>query len=174
MSELVEPMGELSKDKVPFNWGPEHQEVFNQMKKEIARTPILAYYNPRKETVLQTDASIKGLGAWLLLEGRPVYFTSKALTETQRGYVAIEIESLVSCMDHGEVSSLLVHKPLHIRNRQEAIRSYLIKKHQPSNPMAAKNLNKIISLPLYCPLYTRHHKSTCQLLVKTRRPERHN
>ena len=64
------------------------------MKKEIVRAPILAYYNQRKETTLQTDASIKGLGACLLQEQRPVYFASKALTETQRGYVAIEIESL--------------------------------------------------------------------------------
>ena len=115
---------------------PEHQEAFNQMKGEIARAPILAYYDPRKETVLQTDASMKGLGACLLQEERPVYFASKALTETQRSYVAIEIESLA--VGHGEVSSL------HIRNRPEAIRSYLIKRHQPSNSMAAKNLNKNI------------------------------
>ena len=58
LSELVEPIRELSKDKVPFDWGPEHQEAFKQMKKEIVRAPILAYYNPKKETVLQTDASI--------------------------------------------------------------------------------------------------------------------
>ena len=44
--------------------------------------------------MLQTDASIKGLGACLLQEEKPVYFASKALTETQRGYVAIEIKSL--------------------------------------------------------------------------------
>ena len=44
--------------------------------------------------MLQTDASIKGLGACLLQEEKPVYFASKALMETQRGYVAIEIESL--------------------------------------------------------------------------------
>ena len=30
----------------------------------------------------------------MLQEERPVYFTSKALTEAQRGYMAIEIESL--------------------------------------------------------------------------------
>ena len=64
------------------------------VKKEIATAPILAYYNPRKATVLQTDASIKGLGACLLQEERPVYFTSKALAEAQRGYMAIELESL--------------------------------------------------------------------------------
>ena len=61
---------------------------------KIVRSPILAYYNPKKETVLQTDASVKGLGACLLQDQKPVYFASKALTETQHGYMAIEIESL--------------------------------------------------------------------------------
>ena len=96
LSELVEPIRELSKDKVPFNWGPEHQEAFRQMKKEISRAPLLTYYNPRKQTVLQTDASIKGLGACLLQDEKLnlVYFASKALTEAQKGYVVIQIESL--------------------------------------------------------------------------------
>ena len=84
----------MIKEKVPFNWGPEHQESFNMLKKELVRAPVLAYYNPQKETVLQTDASTKGLGACLLQDEKPIYFTSKALTEMQRGYVAIEIESL--------------------------------------------------------------------------------
>ena len=66
----------------------------NCSKKEIIRAPILAYYNPRKETVLQTDAGMKGLGASLLQEEKPIYFTNKAFTQTQRGYIAIEIESL--------------------------------------------------------------------------------
>ena len=94
LTELAEPIRELVKEKVPFNWGPEHQESFTMLKKEIVRAPILAYYNPQKETVLQTDASTKGLGACLLQDEKPIYFTSKALTEMQRGYIAIEIESL--------------------------------------------------------------------------------
>ena len=92
--ELAEPIRELSKDKVPFNWGPEHQTAFWLIKKEITRAPILAYYNPKKETILQTDVSIKGLGTCLIQDQRPVYFANKVLTETQCGYVAIEIESL--------------------------------------------------------------------------------
>ena len=94
LSELAEPIRELSKVKVPFNWGPEHQSAFTMLKKEITKAPVLAYYNPKKQTVLQTDASIKGLGACLLQDERPVYFASKVLTETQKGYVAIELESL--------------------------------------------------------------------------------
>ena len=66
LSKIGEPIRELSEDKVPFNWGPEHQSAFIQMKKEIASTLVLAYYKPKKQTVLQTDASTKGLGACIL------------------------------------------------------------------------------------------------------------
>ena len=94
LSKLSEPIWELSKERVLFNWGPEHREAFDAIKKELVKVPILAYYDPNKEMALQTDASIKGLGTCLLQNGKPVYFTSKALTETQKGYVAIELESL--------------------------------------------------------------------------------
>ena len=63
---------ELAKDKVPFNGGPEHQATFALMNKEISGAPVLAYYNPKKQTVLQTHVSIKGLGACLLQEDKPV------------------------------------------------------------------------------------------------------
>ena len=64
--------------------------------------PILAYYNPNKPTILQTDASYKGLGACLLQNEKPVYFASKALTEMQKGYVAIELElsAVVGAMEN--------------------------------------------------------------------------
>ena len=64
------------------------------MKKEIVSAPGLAYYNPKKQTVLQTDASTNGLGASLLQDKKPVYFASKALTDVQKEYVVIELESL--------------------------------------------------------------------------------
>ena len=52
LSELAEPIRELSKEKVPFNLGPEHQQAFVKMKKEIASTPVLTYYSPKKQTYL--------------------------------------------------------------------------------------------------------------------------
>ena len=94
LSDIVESIRELAKGKVPFNWGPEHQSTFTHMKQEIVGAPILACYNPEKLTVLETDASIKGLGTCLLQEEKPVYFASKALAEAQWGYVGIELESL--------------------------------------------------------------------------------
>ena len=80
------------------------------------QAPILAYYDPNKETILQTDASIKGLGACLLQQGKPVYFTSKALTEAQKGYVVIELESLAVVLAMEKISLLPIWHPLHIGN----------------------------------------------------------
>ena len=78
LSEIAEPIWELAKDKVPFNWGPDHQSAFTQIKQDIISAPILAYYNPKKQTVLQTNANIEGLG-------------TLALAEAQWRYIAIEI-----------------------------------------------------------------------------------
>ena len=46
LTEIAEPMKELVKEKVPFNWGPEHEESFTMLKNEISKTPVIAYYNP--------------------------------------------------------------------------------------------------------------------------------
>ena len=46
LTELAEPIRQLVKEKVPFNWGPEHEESFAMLEKEINKAPVLAYYNP--------------------------------------------------------------------------------------------------------------------------------
>ena len=46
LTEISEPIRELVKEKVPFNWGPEHEEPFAILKREISKAPVLAYYNP--------------------------------------------------------------------------------------------------------------------------------
>ena len=84
LSKLSEPIRELSKESVPFSLGPEPREAIDMIKKELVKVPILAYYDPHKEMVLQADTSIKGLGTCLLQHGNPIYFASKALTEPKR------------------------------------------------------------------------------------------
>ena len=77
-----------------FNWGPEHTEAFTTTKRELTLPPVLSYYDPNKPLVLQTDACIKGLGAVLLQDKKPVCFASKALQPCERKYVSMELEAL--------------------------------------------------------------------------------
>ena len=134
LSKLVKPIRELSKEKVPFNWGPEHQEAFQLMKKEIAAVPILAYYNPRKQTILQTDASIKGLGACLLQDHKPVYFASKALTMAQRGYVAMVLESLAEAWVIEKFHHFLYTSHFILETDQKPLESILSKSLNQATP----------------------------------------
>ena len=64
------------------------------MKKVVASTPVLRYYNLEEEETLQCDASQYGLGAALLQNGQPVAYVSRALTDTDTSYAQIEKELL--------------------------------------------------------------------------------
>ena len=89
LSEFVLPIRELAKDNIAFNWGLEYQAAFKLVKKETITAPILAYYDPKKTTVLQIDASINGLSACLLQDEKLVNFANKALTEASRGMLPL-------------------------------------------------------------------------------------
>ena len=82
------------KKHAPYAWGPEHNQAFDSIKKEIVQAPILRYYDPKKETFLQTYAAIKGLGTCSRQDNHPIYFASKSLQDAECRYVAIELEAL--------------------------------------------------------------------------------
>ena len=63
-----------------------HEQVFNKLKAILANTETLKYYNPNEAITIQCDASDYGLGAVLLQDDRPVYYASRALTDTESRY----------------------------------------------------------------------------------------
>ena len=142
LSELALPIRELAKDKVAFNWGPEHQAAFKLVKNEIITTPILAYYDPKKTTVLQTDASINGLGACLLQDEKPVYFASKALTEAQQGYIAIELESLAVAWAMEKFHHFLYGNQFILETDQKPLETILARSLNQANSQIAENTDK--------------------------------
>ena len=94
LSDVVEPLRQLTRNDVEWHWTSAHDNSFQEVKRLATEAPILAYYDPVKELVVQCDASQKGLGAALLQEGRPIAFASRALTETETRYAQIEKETL--------------------------------------------------------------------------------
>ena len=75
-------------------WGPEHDHAFTAVKQEVSTLGVLRYFDPKADTVIQTDTSLKGIGAVLLQGGQPVCYTFKALTDKEQRYSNIEREAL--------------------------------------------------------------------------------
>ena len=94
LSNVSEPLRNLTKEGVKFIWSKIHGDAFNKLKEMISQPPVLQYYNLGKQVVLETDASDYGLGAVLLQNGRAVAFASRTLTQAERRYSQIEKECL--------------------------------------------------------------------------------
>ena len=85
--------GLLKKD-VQFIWTADMEKDLQKIKDAISKSNQLIHFDPTKPTTIETDASLKGLGAVLLQEGQPVRFLSKALTPAEANYSNIERELL--------------------------------------------------------------------------------
>ena len=86
------------KADVHFQWGPEQQRSFEDMKRIVSSEPVLQFYDPELPKKISCDASQKGLGAVLQqLHGnawRPLAYASKSTTDCQTRYAPIEREAL--------------------------------------------------------------------------------
>ena len=104
VSEVMEPIRNLTCKESEWNWTHEHNEAFMRIKEMATTAPLLKYYNPQEELTIQCDASDRGLGAALLQKGSPVDFASRAMTETESRYAQIEKEllSVVFALDKFE------------------------------------------------------------------------
>jgi hypothetical protein len=88
----------------------------------LTKAPVLAYYDGKSEVTIQCDSSQAGIGAVLLQDGKPVTYTSRAMTPTEQRYAQIEKEMLAivhSCTKFDqyiygrlEVKVQSDHKPL--------------------------------------------------------------
>ena len=90
----MEPIRRLTLQDTDFNWTEEQENAFREVKRLVTTATVLSYYDPKAELEIQCDASQTVLGAALLQRGRPIAYTSRALTETERRYAQIEKEML--------------------------------------------------------------------------------
>ena len=93
------PLSDLCKTKVPYDWGPEHDAAFSNLKKAISSNEVLRYNDSTNPLVIQ-DSSHRGIGAAVLQANGPIAFASKSLTETESRYSSIEREILGIVFGH--------------------------------------------------------------------------
>ena len=103
LSHHTEPLRQLLKKDIAFYWDEQLTRSFQEIKHLLKRATAkpLGYYDRRKEVTVQADASLRGLGACLIQDGRPIAFASKSLTGAESRYANIERELLAivfACM----------------------------------------------------------------------------
>ena len=85
-----------------FEWMIEHQEAFDAMKEALCTAPVLGYPNFSRKFILETDASLKGLGAVLSQQQkdgsiRVIAYASQSLCPSERSmhnYSSAKLELL--------------------------------------------------------------------------------
>ena len=82
---------------------PEHQQAFDALKEALVTAPVLGYPDFNREFILETDASLQGLGAVLSQQDETVKlhviaYASQSLHPSERSmhnYSSVKLELLV-------------------------------------------------------------------------------
>ncbi len=129
LSEATAPMRDLLKQKNEFLWDAPQEAAFQHTKDLITREPgpVLAYFDEKKEVVLEVDASQHGLGACLFQEGRPVAYASKSLTPTEQHYAQIEKEMYAIAYGCERFHQYLYGRPVTVHSDHKPIESIMKK-----------------------------------------------
>ncbi|PAV90485.1 hypothetical protein WR25_22647 [Diploscapter pachys] len=127
-SLIAHPLHELLKADTPWQWNEQREKAFQQLKQSLIEAPVLAPVRPGFPYRIESDASLQGIGAVLLQEQsdgeyRPIAYTSRALTKSEKNYAALELEALAvshalemfrhNIMGAKKVEVWTDHKPLH-------------------------------------------------------------
>ena len=93
LATLSATLSYLCNTNVPYDWGPEHDAAFSNLKKAFSNE-ALRYYDSTNPLVIQVDASQRGLMAAQLQANGHIAFASQSLTETESRYYNIERKML--------------------------------------------------------------------------------
>ncbi|XP_066392296.1 uncharacterized protein [Miscanthus floridulus] len=85
-STIAAPLNNLTKKDVPFKWGDEQDQAFNELKTKLCEAPLLQLPDFGKTFEIECDASGIGIGGVLLQEGKPVAYFSEKLNGPHLNY----------------------------------------------------------------------------------------
>lgn len=98
-STIAKPLSNLLKDKAIFVFNDFCLRAFNILRDKLINSPVLAIYNPSRETELHCDASAVGFGSVLLQkqeDGKlhPIAYFSKTASSDEAKLHSYELETL--------------------------------------------------------------------------------
>lgn len=120
-SQIVGPLVDLTKKNALWRWGAEEEESFQKLKRIFSSKPVLAQWNPERDTIVEADCSGFALGGCLSQvdnqgQLRPIAYYSRRLNGAEVNYPIHDKEmlSIVSCLREWHPELMSVSRPFTI------------------------------------------------------------
>ncbi|CAA0825701.1 Uncharacterized mitochondrial protein AtMg00860, partial [Striga hermonthica] len=143
-SKIAQPLTNLTKKAVRFDWSPKCEESFQELKRRLTTVPVLSIPDPTLEFTIYSDASKVGLGCVLMQQGRVVAYASMQLKPHEQNYPThdLELAAVVHALkiwrhylyggkceiftDHKSLKYIFTQKELNMRQRRwlELVKDY--------------------------------------------------
>ena len=122
---------ELTQKNTHWEWTDRHDNALHQLKKALANAPVTSYFDPKRETKINVDASPVGLGA-ILAQMDPsngakhvVADASRFLSKVEQRYSQTEREALAVVWGVQILPFVYLWETCNRPNRSQAVSCYL-------------------------------------------------
>ena len=147
MSEVTSPIRALLKKDADFQWLPEHQAAFDEIKQILSSDPVLSFFDQNKDTVVQADASSTGLGACLIQDDHPIAYASRSLSESEQRWSQIEKELLAIVFATERFHHYIYGRDVQVLNDHKPLETIMKKPIHSATPRIQVMLLKLMRYP---------------------------
>lgn len=135
-TDTVKPLTDLTKRDTPFEWTQERQKAFDTLKESFTHAPVLATYDPDRETRLEPDSSGWASGGVLtqrdttLQAWRPVAFFSAKHAPAECNYDIHDKEllAIIKCVKEWSSELRGLSKPFTILTDHKNLEPFMTKR----------------------------------------------
>jgi hypothetical protein len=145
-SKIAGPMTKLLRKNTTFEWSEKCEESFQELKKRLTTTPILAVLETSKDYTVYYDASKNGLGCVLMQDRKVIAYGSRQIKPHEVNYPThdLELAAVVFALkqwrqflygakcelyiDHKSLKYFFTQKELNMRQKRwlELIKDYVL------------------------------------------------
>lgn len=138
-AKVAQPLHHLMDNHSPFLWSKQCENSFEQLKKAMITSPVLAFPDLTKPYCLDCDASAHSIGAVLSQnidgEERVVAYFSKTLSTQQKNYCATRRELLAAVLSIEHFHEYLYGTPFTLRTDHASL-TWLMSFKRPEGQLA--------------------------------------
>lgn len=132
-ANIARPLTDLLRKNSDWKWEKAHEDAFLLLKNLLTERPLLALYDPKRETQVHTDACKNGIGGVLLQKSdeglfKPVAYYSRKTTPEEQRLHSFELETLAVVASLARFRVYLIGIPFRVLTDCNALRTTMTKR----------------------------------------------